>query len=128
MGDGVGGSLALGVLDGQALRQARRFVRLQAEQCGFEEHGEDATLVAAELLEGPEQDWVPTAVRVVEADGGLRVSVDLEGPQPLRLREHSEALLTAVSTAWGWTPEPLGVTVWCLLGGSGHAGGTLARA
>lgn len=110
------GSLEIGLLTGQSLRQARRFVRVRAEQCGFEDRGDDADLVAAELLEGPEGEWVPTAVRVVEADGGLLLGVDLGGPQPLRLREHSEALLAAVSTAWGWQPRPHGVHVWSLLG------------
>jgi len=114
--DGVAGSLSLDLLTGQSLRQARRFVRLQAEQCGFEERGDDAVLVVAELLEGPGDEWVPTAVGVAESAGGLLVSVDLGGPQPLRLRDHSEALLTAVSTSWGWRPAPRGVSAWSLLG------------
>ncbi|WP_337062561.1 hypothetical protein [Kineococcus sp. G2] len=113
--DGVAGGVRLELADGGAdvLRQARRFVRLQAEQCGLEQRGDDAVLAAAELLEGAESAVTPTAVQVAEADGGLLIGVDLRGRRLLHLNEHSEALISALSCRWGWRVHGQGVHAWC---------------
>ncbi|NAZ86934.1 hypothetical protein [Kineococcus indalonis] len=116
--DGTGGGIQLGLLGEEAQRRARRLVRLEAERCGLEERGDDAALVTAELLEGPEGGAVPTAVRVGEADGGLLVGVDLRGPRVLHLRELSEALVSGLSSSWGWEARPGGVHAWCHLSGA----------
>ncbi|WP_432497575.1 hypothetical protein [Kineococcus gypseus] len=118
MDGATGGVIDLRLLDGAAQQQARRFVRLAAQQCGLEERGDDAALAVAELLGGPEGEVEPTAVQVGEADGGLRLGVDLRGPSLLHLHEHSEALLSALSSSWGWEARPGGVHAWCLLPGT----------
>ena len=107
--------------DGDALRQARRSVRLQAEQCGLQEdRGDDAVLAAAELLEGAERGMTPTAVEVAETGGGLLVRVHLEGRRVLHMREHAEALLSALSSSWGWEAQRQGVHAWCHVPGGGR--------
>lgn len=119
--DGASGSgVELGLLGEGALRAARRLVRLEAERCGLAERGDDAALVAAELLEGTEGGAVPTAVRVGEADGGLLVGVDLRGPRVLHLSEHSEALVSGLSSSWGWEARPGGVHAWSHVPGEGR--------
>ncbi|WP_432523384.1 hypothetical protein [Kineococcus sp. SYSU DK006] len=113
-------AITLDPLDGLALRRARRFARSQAERRGMAERGDDAALAAAELLEGAEGAMVPTALQVSEADGGLVVGVDLEGRRPLHLHELSEALLSGLSSAWGWEARPRGVHAWCRLPAGGR--------
>ncbi|WP_432486018.1 hypothetical protein [Kineococcus esterisolvens] len=114
----TGGGARLELAGGvEPLRRARLFVRLQAERCGLQECGDDAALAAAEPLDGAEGDAVPAAVQVGAADGGLLVAVELRGRRLLHLREHSEALLSGLSSCWGWEARPRGVHVWCRLGG-----------
>lgn len=98
--------------ESQPLRQVRRFVRLQAERAGLEEYGEDAALVTTELLEGAGEGLVPAAVGVDEVGGQLVVNVDLRGPSQVDLREHTLALLSQLTAAWGWQPVDEGVRVW----------------
>lgn len=91
----------------------RRFVRVQAEQEGHEPQGEDAALVAGELLQGSRGPLVPVSVRTAGAAGGLLVSVEFEGPPPLEFSEFSEALLSALGESWGWEASASGVRAWC---------------
>ena len=107
------GSIWLDLLgEAQPLRQVRRFVRLQAERAGLDEYGEDAALVTVELLGGAGAGLVPAAVGVEEVEGQLVVNVDLRGPSQVDLCEHTRALLTQLTAAWGWQPVEQGVRVW----------------
>ena len=103
--------------DAEPLRQARRFVRLQAERCGLEQQGDDAVQVTAELLSGLGHRLRPTALHVTEAGGTLVLGVDLQyaddGPPPLP--QHTRAVLSHLSSDWGWGPAEAGARLWCRL-------------
>ena len=114
----LSGSIRLDLLgESQPLRQVRRFVLLQAERAGLAEHGEDAALVTTELLEGAGTGLVPAAVGVDEVEGHLVVNVDLRGRSQVELGEHTRALLSQLTAAWGWEPLDDGVRLWGRLPG-----------
>ncbi|GAA0310563.1 ATP-binding protein [Kineococcus aurantiacus] len=118
-------SLGLDLLgDAEPLRAARRFVRVQAEQLGREEQGDDAVQVTAELLGDLGTGTRPVAVRVSEVDGALQVGVDVRfvgddghGADRPAVSARTRDLLTHLSTAWGWRPVDGGAHVWCRLPG-----------
>lgn len=102
----------------EPLRQARRFVRLQAEQMGLEDAADDAVQVTAELLAGLGTGSDPTALRVGEDAGHLVVGVDVrftDGRTRPVLSGHTRDLLTQLSAATGWTPTDDGARLWCRL-------------
>jgi hypothetical protein len=102
--------------DDEPLRQARRFVRLQAEQLGLEDSADDAVQVTAELLGGLGAGTRPTALHVGEDAGALVVGVDVRFPddrtRPV-LSGHTRDLLVQLSAATGWSPTDGGAQVWC---------------
>ncbi|MEZ0166110.1 hypothetical protein AB2L27_15230 [Kineococcus sp. LSe6-4] len=110
-------SLPLDLLgDDEPLRQARRFVRLQAEQLGLEDVADDAVQVTAELLGALGEGTRPTALRVGEDDGALVVGVDVPLPgdrTPPVLSDHTRDLLTELSAATGWSRTDDGARLWC---------------
>ncbi|WP_432561667.1 hypothetical protein [Kineococcus sp. SYSU DK003] len=103
--------------DAEPLRQARRFVRLQAERSGLEEQGDDAVQVTAELLGGLGERLRPTALHVTDAGGTLVLGVDLQLPDssPPPLPPETQALLSNLSADWGWRSAPDGAHLWCRL-------------
>ena len=102
--------------DDDALRQARRFVRLQAEQCGLDEdRGDAVTQAMAELLHAGGADRRLLAIEVSEAPDGIVIGVDVAGRQEVVPPESTRALLAGLSSDWGWEPVEDGVRIWCHL-------------
>ncbi|GAB3468412.1 hypothetical protein AB1207_15525 [Kineococcus endophyticus] len=102
--------------DDEPLRQARRFVRLQAEQLGLEDAADDAVQVTAELLGGLGAGSSPTVLRVGEAAGALVVGVDVrfaDGRTRPVLSGHTRDLLRQLSGETGWSPTDGGAQLWC---------------
>ncbi|MEZ0491103.1 hypothetical protein AB2L28_02485 [Kineococcus sp. TBRC 1896] len=100
----------------EPLRQARRFVRLQAEQLGLADAADDAVQVTAELLGGLGAGSSPTALRVGEDAGCLVVGVDVrfaDGRTRPVLSGHTRDLLAQLSAATGWSPTDDGAQLWC---------------
>ena len=113
--------------DDDALRQARRFVRLQAEQCGLDEDRGDAVAqVTAELLHAG-GEAMPAAVEVAEVADGMLVAVVLPGGDAIPLGEPTTALLDALASEWGRERSDGGARLWCHVprdaGGDVHVDG-----
>ena len=97
-----------------ALAQARRFLRVYAQQSGFDEDGaDDLVQAAAELLAAGRDTHRPVAVAVQEGRDGLTVVVDLAGLESVEVPDDAAVLLSGLSRDWGSRRAADSVQVWC---------------
>ena len=97
-----------------ALAQARRLLRLYAEQAGFgEERADELVQAAAELMAVGGRVHQAIAVAVEERDDHLTVLVDLAGLEAVDVTDEAAGLLNGLSGEWGWRRLPGCTQVWC---------------
>lgn len=100
--------------DAGALAQARRFLGLYAQQSGLpEERVDDVVQAAAELVVLGGRVHPALGLVVREHPDRLSVLVDLAGSTVVDDTTDAVALLSGLSSRWGWNRLPGCTQVWC---------------
>ncbi|MEU0648309.1 MULTISPECIES: ATP-binding protein [Streptomyces phaeochromogenes group] len=108
--------------DSAALRAARRAITRHASHWGLATIGDDATLLACELVTNVLQHSTgPASLAVIPLKGGVRVEVhDTLPSMPARHDEDTDStsgrgliLVEALAQSWGVEVHGAGKRVWC---------------